>query len=308
MSLLFTAPTLTLQQAAAQYCPPPEYVFGPLQPGDVGILSGTDGIGKTWLMQTIAATVGYRISFGGIFEPPKRAGRVLLLVSEDRKADHHRRMIKIASFLRKEYGVVADDDMVTLRALEGKRTPLLAKVAGTILETEHGRAFKEVTKSFDLTAVDPLRMFHDLDESDGISMDILIRWLVGVAMENQRVFLAVQHVSQAALLTGRDDHHAGRGATDLPAGCRGVWALRGMSPEEAAKMNVDETARRDWRCLNDGKASHEPEKGRIWLQRQHGEFGGLLIKPGYQPAEFADAYSSPRKRHGLGRGRRNGPI
>jgi hypothetical protein len=69
-------------------------------------------------------------------------------------------------------------------------------------------------------------------------------------MKNDQVILLVHHASQNAILDKRADHHAGRGATDLPAGCRAVWTLR-------AGLKEDDGTR--WRELVNGKASHGAE-------------------------------------------------
>jgi hypothetical protein len=120
-----------------------------------------------------------------------------------------------------------------------------------------------------------------------------------VAMENQQVIVVVHHVSQSAMLDGREDHHAGRGATDFPAGCRGAWVLRGMSPSEAKAAGISEEDRGDWRCWVNPKATHTREGGRVWLQRRP---GGLLVRSSYTHAEMVDAMGAKGKDKSKGRG------
>lgn len=123
-----------------------------------------------------------------------------------------------------------------------------------------------------LVIVDPLRMFHDLGESDGAGMDFFARWLVSVAMANQQAILLVHHASQAAILDSRTDHHTGRGATDLPAACRAAWTIRKMTAQEARQAGLEEDERCDWRLLTQAKASHAREGAPRWLRRdeRHG--------------------------------------
>jgi RecA-family ATPase len=280
---------------------PAEFVLSPLQPGDVGIISGGDGIGKSWVAMTLAASVAAGVGLAGLCVDPLQ-GSVLYLAGEDRRDDHRRRLCVLGEYVRREYpGVdsrVAEN--LTIRPLQGRRMPLFqGEQSAGYAATREGRAFKSLTKGHRLVILDPLRMFHDLQENDGAGMDNFVRWLVMVAMENQQVIVVVHHVSQSAMLDGREDHHAGRGATDFPAGCRGAWVLRGMSPSEAKAAGISEEDRGDWRCWVNPKATHTREGGRVWLQRRP---GGLLVRSSYTHAEMVDAMGAKGKDKSKGRG------
>lgn len=293
MSALPNIQPLTLAAAAAADWPEPDYILGPLQAGDVGIISGADGSGKSWVALAAAATVAYGESICGIFPAPERTGRVLYVAGEDRRADHGRRLAWLAGHMQQGHKmpVPEEDDRLIVWPLEGRRQPLVRLEQGEYLITEIGHEFAEAIRDYRLVIMDPMRMFHDLGEGDGPGMDTLVRWLVTVAMANQQAILVVHHASQGAILNSREDHHAGRGATDFPAGCRGAWTLRGMSAEEAKSAKISEDARCDWRCLINSKASHRAEGGRVWMQRQG---GGLLVRSSYTPGEMADAAKSRR--------------
>lgn len=281
--------------------PPPafEFVLSPLQPGDVGIISGGDGIGKSWVAMTLAASVAAGVGLAGLCADPPR-GRVLYLAGEDRSDDHRRRLCILGDYVRREYRG-ADSrvaDHLTIQPLEGRRMPLFqGEQSAGYRETTQGRAFKSMIKDYHLVILDPLRMFHDLQENDGVGMDKLVRWLVTVAMKNHQALVVVHHVSQSAMLDGREDHHAGRGATDFPAGCRAAWVLRGMNQSEAKAAGISDEDRADWRCLVNPKSSHLREGARVWLQRQP---GGLLVRSSYTPQEMADARATTAQ----GKGRR----
>lgn len=279
---------LTLAAAGRQDWPERDFVFGPLQPGDVGLIAGSDGVGKSFLMLAAAATVGLGVSPGNIFEQPKHTGKVLILAGEDRKNDHGTRLKAVFEQLHRAGVLVPeDDDSVTLRPLHGTRKPLVQKIGDGYVESVHAAEFRELIKNYRLVFLDPLRMFHDLQENDGAGMDFFIRWLVATAIELGVVIVVIHHASQGAILGARDDHHAGRGATDFPAGCRAVWTLRRMSPDEAKEYNItSEDERRDWRVLVNGKASHKSEGGRVWMQADQ---GGVLYRPSGEPGEHQDA-------------------
>jgi len=258
--------------------PPLDFVIGGLQPGDIGILSGADGCGKSWLALSMAATVATGISVGGVFDSPRATGKTLIIAGEDRHADHGRRAKKIGQWLTTK-GVDEDEVAVEIQALAGLRFPLMAAGrGGEAMEKTGMKALADATKGYRLVIIDPLRMFHGLNESDGPGMDALARSLVRIAMENQQAIVCVHHASQSAILDGRSDHHVGRGATDFPAACRAAWTVRGMGKEDAKKYGFDLDADRSgWRLLANGKSSHAPESADRWLRRGD---GGMLIACG----------------------------
>lgn len=271
--LFDVARPLTIGAALRSAWPRPQFILGPLQPGDVGLLSGGDGLGKSWvaLGAGLAVACG-RSLLGGTFSvPPGSGGKVLYIAAEDREADHGRRLQALARHVQLHDGlrIEEDDDGLTVLPLQGRRIPLVRRNASRdrdaapYLVTAEGAAWAADIKAYRLVIIDPLRAFHDLDESDGAGMDFLVRWLVSVAMANQQAILLVHHASQGAILERRGDHHAGRGATDLPAGCRAVWTLRAPTDKEIP----DEGERGQWRVLANGKASHGPEAGNRFLRR-----------------------------------------
>jgi RecA-family ATPase len=289
---------LTLNEALTANISDPDFVIGPLQPGDIGILSGADGAGKSLVSLLMAASVAYGISAGGVVDKPRGRGRVLIVAGEDRRDDHIRRLKALGEYLQHEHRIDSDDDgMLTLLPLEGRRMPFYAPQAGGgYTVTDEGTAFAAMVKDegYRLVVLDPLRMFHDCVESDGPGMDGFARWLVTVAMAAQCAIIVVHHASQDAILNGRTDHHAGRGATDFPAACRAGWVLRGMTEREATEAGINDDDRRDWRLLYNGKANHGREDGGRWLQRR----GGLWLRSSYTPGEMADAKPRSGKKGG----------
>ncbi len=278
-SIFDLAKPLTIGRAVHTEWPAPEFILGPLQPGDIGMLSGGDGLGKSWCAGAAGMSVAYpeRRLFGGMFDvPPGPGGKVLYIAVEDRERDHGSRIKKLVEHARLHDGlrVDEDDDRLTVLPLQGRRLPLFCK-AGTSRgvtryePTDIGRRWADDIKDYRLVIIDPLRAFHDLDEADGTGMDSLARWLVTVAMANQQAILLVHHASQSAILDRREDHHAGRGTTELPASCRAVWTLRTATEKEVP----DENDRRDRRVLVNGKATHGAESGRRHLVRG---IGGVL--------------------------------
>lgn len=236
-----TLPALTFAQAAHASIPAPDFVLGPLQPGDLGILSGADGSGKSFAALSLGATVAFGLPAAGLVDVPEKTGRVLYAAGEDRVNDHLRRMQRLAAYMHDEQGFDpdAEPDALTVWPLRGERMPLVEPLRdGGYRVTETGEELARRIADFRLVILDPLRMFHDLQEVDGPGLDYLARWLVTVAMKNQQAILLIHHASQGAILDGRDDQHAGRGATDLPAACRAAWTLRAMTQKEAEALET----------------------------------------------------------------------
>ncbi len=282
---------ITLAEAVSASVPDPDHILGPLQPGDIGIISGADGSGKSLVALAMGASVAYGVPACGVVDAPRSTGRVLYVAGEDRRDDHIRRLKRLAAHLKTEHGISGDDDaMLTLWPLLGQRMPLFAPLGDGFKMTPLGEHFAAAIAGYRLVVLDPMRMMHDCEESKGPAMDGFARWLVTVAIQNQCAILLVQHASQGAILEGRTDHHIGRGATDFPAACRAAWALRTMTTKEAEDFRINSDERRDWRLLVQGKASHATEDGARWLKRD----GGLWIRSSYTPEEVADANANTR--------------
>lgn len=231
MSKLPTFTPISLSLACHSKWPPPEYVIGPAQIGDLILLSGADGLGKSWCAMTAGFAVAKGVSaLGGMWNVPQVSGKVLYVAVEDRPRDHGERLQKIAqqAQILNEVSLPSEDqedDTITVWPLAGQRVPLArpSKEPGNRYEfTNLATWFEKSIVGYHMVIIDPLRSFHDLDEVDGAGMDFLARGLVSMAMRNRQTIFAVHHASQGAILQSRDDHHAGRGATDFPAACRAV--------------------------------------------------------------------------------------
>ncbi len=306
---------LTIGRAIRTAWPAPELILGPLQAGDVGLISGADGIGKSYVAACAALAVAHGRSdlFGGMWDVPNATAQVVYFAVEDRETDHGRRLQWLAQHARRFDGLHTEeeDDSVTLLPTQGVRVQLIERgeKPGQYVVTATGEEWAAMVKDYRLVIIDPLRAFHGLDESDGPGMDFLVRWLVSIAMKNQQAILGVHHASQSAILDRRDDHHAGRGATDLPAGCRGVWVVRGLNETELKRLGLGggqgedaQQERRLWRALVNGKASHGDEAGVRYLKKQ--EKGVLRVdalpgsSTGRQTPQTPDKNSYTRSKNG----------
>lgn len=265
----------SLTDLADMDVPQDDLVLECLSPGDVGMLAGGDGVGKSWVALDAALTVATGTSPGGIWTPPKEPGAVRYFAGEDRVCRHAQRT---QALIRKgRILLAADDQRLRLYPLEGRRLPLMDKDGHP---TAMGGRFAELVAGYRLVILDPLRMYHDAEESHGASMDALARFLVDVAITNSQVVLVVHHSSQSAVRDGRSDGHVGRGATDFPAACRGIWTLRRMADAEGEAFDVEPGNRKYWRTIINGKASHYEDGGQVWLRRDPDGLGWTRAEPG----------------------------
>jgi RecA-family ATPase len=286
------APVLTFGDAVAPP-PPADYVIGPLQPGDGGMLAGGDGAGKGWVALAMGATVATGRSICGIVPAPEQAGPVVYITGEDRVSDHLRRMHVMRRWMD-GYGIPPPaGDMMRVIALRGRRMPLLVAAGDEVHPTAHLDAYRRAVDGARLVIIDPLVMFHDLEERSTRHMDTLARTLTCIAMEMGHALIVVHHASQEAILSAREDHHAARGATAFAAAMRGGWTLRRCTDREAQAAGLDDRQRLDWRALSNGKSSHATESCTVWLRRSP---GGLLVAQEVDtPADMAHERQQERE-------------
>lgn len=108
LSIDFQSPGIgiTFKDASLADIPAPDYILGPLQAGDIGIISGADGSGKSLTALAMGASVAFGASACGVVDAP-RAGSVLYIAGEDRDEDHLRRMQRLEIHLQ-EIGCETD--------------------------------------------------------------------------------------------------------------------------------------------------------------------------------------------------------
>ena len=291
----------------AQMAPPPmRWALPGLPLGAAGLLSGSDGAGKSFLALELALQAATGVPVGC---PPDDAlaqptGPVLYLAGEDDRDNVARRLGAIVGAYRQRRPDAAPRldpaalDRLRVMTLDGEPFPLMT-AGGKNRQNLEAQEDEEAVAALDaairapgaaLAILDPLVMFHDLDENDNHAMDRLMRLMIRLARRADCAVLLVHHAGQQAILSGRDDHQAGRGATALAAAARCVYTLRRMTSEEAAARDIPETERSAWRAWRAPKVTHGPEEGIRWL---------------YACADgvpLADAPPAPRKRRKGGGG------
>ncbi len=257
---------------------PVDYVIGGLPSGELGLLSGSDGSGKSMISLQIAVAVACGLPVaGGAIPAPRATGRVVYISGED-DIDHiHRRLLALRSALAAEPGAGgrhaldrydAGMDQLDLAALAGERLPLLRAGRQADEPSECAEAISYLTQACEgarLIILDPMVMYHSVSESDNGHMDHLARLLIRIARRCGAAILAVHHTGQEAMLSARDDHQAGRGATAFAAAARAVWVLRRLSAAERKKAEEENRDPIPMRALRGSKVSRGREEAGVLL-------------------------------------------
>lgn len=278
-------PVVAAALLASSPPPPVDFVVGGLPAGELGLLSGSDGAGKSMLALQMAVAVACGLPVaGGAIPAPATTGRVVYVSGEDGIDHIHRRLLALRGAMiddrraREKYD--AGLDHLDLVALDGERYPLLR--AGRQddepqADDERIEALRAVAEGARLVIIDPLVMFHSVGENDNGHMDHLARLLIRTARHCGGAVLAVHHTGQEALLAARDDHQAGRGATALAAAARAVWVLRRLSQKEREAAENQNRDPIQLRMLRGSKVSRHIEQDGVALVM--GRDGVLSLTP-----------------------------
>jgi hypothetical protein len=164
-----------------------DFILPGLLAGTVGMITAPGGTGKTfWMIQAAIsiASQEQRIPFfGGVWEPPKYSGRVVLLLAEDPLNILVHRVRAISKWLSTSYNIpkLTNDleDRLAIHSLIGYQ-PCLMNVDGKP-DLRWLDMVKRVAESTRLLGIDPLRRWHRADESDNGLMMYLIQLMEEIA-------------------------------------------------------------------------------------------------------------------------------
>lgn len=252
---------------------PTDFVIGGLPAMQLGLLIGSDGTGKSMLalQMAVSVTCGINVA-GGAMPAPEKTGKVVYVSGEDDADYIHKRLIVLKNNIT-QYQPDIDIDFEVV-ALDGDRLPLVSVIKGQIEDNENNiNELKKLITDRRLLIIDPLVMFHDLNENDNGHMDYLARLLIRISKQTGCTIIAVHHAGQEAIINGRDDHQAGRGATALAAAARAVWVLRRLDKGE--KQNYRNHNPLKLRILRGSKVSRMAETDGVLLRI---EDDGMLNK------------------------------
>lgn len=250
--------------------PFPDFVIDGLPIGDVGLVVATSGVGKTFALIDIAASIGSgRAMIGGAFKSQK-VGKVGALFMEENTDILDMRLWEFRKQNQHLAGLI--DKNVEFKALAGC-TDLLMDEKGN-----PGPFFDmlmDFTQGMRLLILDPAVMLHAADENDNGKMTRFMRLLQAISVKNRHATICAHHTPK--LGGGKEDgeQELARGAGAFTASARWQTNITGMSKAEAEKSGITDDLRRHWLRLAVVKANHIPPQQDVWLKRQD---GGLLLK------------------------------
>jgi RecA-family ATPase len=227
---------------------PVDFVLPGLPAGQAALLAGADGANKTGVALGCGLSVACGIPLlGGLLPAPKATGRVLYLWGEDDADEVHRRLdawMSVASARGVDPHKIRNGlSNLEFHPLDGERMSLMRAGRGEldpVVPTHRVAALLKAMHGARLTIIDPLIMFHDLQEGKNEHLDPLMRLFISMARQSGGgSVLIVHHVGQDAMLTRRDDHQSGRAGTALACAARAVWVIRTMSEIEEDTVNIE---------------------------------------------------------------------
>lgn len=261
--------------------PSTDYVLPGLPLGKVGILAGSGGQGKSWLVLEwlLGLTLGWRWPWPEDLTGwrPDPASVAYLTAEEDRD-DIWRRLGAIGAHLGSEVAddvVARVDQHLDIYPLVGQH--LTVSEFGTFTS---GPLAAQIRSDFQpgkyrLIVVDPLSSFAPTCEEGTPGAVALRETTTGLAQDLRTAILLVHHVSQTSILSRETGQTAVRGPTGLVDGTRWVATLTSaISPEDAVRDGMEDDERKRWLRLTIPKLSYAPGASDITYRRAD---GGVIV-------------------------------
>jgi RecA-family ATPase len=256
--------------------PDREFVFDShFARGTATLIAACGGRSKSWVAWILAVSAASGRALLPTFDPsdPKR---VLIVAGEDDALEFHRRFNAICEVHRlAEHEIEAVKANVRLYA--GRGFPLVElneKTHAPETTAAYAALEKEIAKfKPDLIVVDPLALFHAVDENSNPNMAAVIDALAALGkIGTQAGVIALHHTNK----TDGDNvtRHAARGASALHDGARAMMQLTELTPDELNTYGLGNPA--EYVKLSQTKSNYSPLPPRpVIFQRRA---GGCLVE------------------------------
>lgn len=253
---------------------PKEWIWkGLLRKGKVMVLAGSGGTSKSYLM--LAATIQYALGNNwGPFEiaEGQTPGRAMIMYGEEGDDDVHDRAFSLRhTFMLNEDQIDLIGSRVVVLPLRGTHVQL-AKVSNTQtreieLTDQLIRLEKRIEQfKIELVVLDPLAMFHSLEENDNVSITALMAGLDAMCMRQGCSMVIVHHFGKTGLSKAVDVNESNvRGASSLVAHARTVAIMHRLREYEALEWGVPEDDHARWVMWSIVKNNYGPVGARTWF-------------------------------------------
>ena len=258
----------------------------------VSVLASAGGVGKTSLqiVEALAIVTGKPL-FG---EPVKEQTNVWIVNLEDPLEEIQRRVLAAM----KHYGINADEVRGKLFVNAGRDFSLKFGIQtreGVLPNTKlvEYLCHKIPEKQIGCVFIDPFVGAHSINENDNMAVNAIVAEIRRVADETSCAIGLVHHIRKG---NGEDASiDSVRGAGSLIGAARAARVVNRMSPDEAARIGIDEAEARSIFRVDDGKANLAPPadaavyRKMIGVKIANGEWIGVCV--GYQLPDVFDGIS-----------------
>jgi len=240
------------------------------------LLTGVGGTSKSTMLKQLgfAAVIG-RALWNWEFE---RAGKALLMLTEDTRDDVHASVKDIALAM----ALTPEERAALVRNLAiypfaGNDSRLLIKGASGRLE--RGLLFDQLLARVQamgdcvFVGLDPALALSDGDELDQQSQRALSKMADDLAVRTGATVVLVTHASKGLINAEEVGSHSSRGGGAVTDGARGEYVLRSMTAQEAKRAGIDdpeERARMVQFVACKGNRIPPAAKVPVWLRRGDG--------------------------------------
>lgn len=266
---------------------PPEQEFlidGLLPKIGTGVLAGAQDLGKSHFLLQIAACLATGTGFFG--RNTAGPSTVLFLTAEDYEDDIHRRLFRATQWLNgqrpNDSETVASrlQENLSIANLSGIDARLTARLNRSFLESQPFRMLLDYLSQTrpSLVILDPLSMFRAGSVNDDDEAALLARLTTTMQQLTGGFVLWSGHVTKSSAGSREDGIYSLSGSSTFENSVRWSATMRAPSDTEAKRFGWDELERLDWVRLYVPKMKG-PKPKPIWLRREHGYLGGLLLEP-----------------------------
>lgn len=246
-------PALDIDRALSPtYCDEElDFVLPGLLRGTVGSLIGTGGLGKSYWMLSVLASIASGIDFCGLSLKP---GRVVYLPAEDD--------VNILSARLRAVSPAGIDYQGNLGIypVMGSQLDLMAPhFADSLISLACGAR---------LIVLDTLSRFHNLDENSSQDMKRVMCVLEAIATCSGAAIVFLHHTTKGAALSGSGSlQQAARGSSVLVDNARWAANLVPMTTTEARNLQVPAALAQTYVRWNISKQNYGRPLGDKWYQR-----------------------------------------
>lgn len=241
--------------------------------GKLMLLAGSGGSSKSYLM--LSSVVQYALGNDwGPFELDNSSdrGKVLMLYAEEDKEDIHGRVQNLKhTFMLTDEQARAVGERIAVLPLRGAQVEL-AKQTGVdheVVMTKQLDRLEERIKEYGvkLVVLDPLAMFHSLEENNNVVIAALMHGLDALCMRNNCAIVLVHHFGKGGTMTAREVNESNvRGASSLVAHARTVVVMHRLRRDEATQWGVTEDDAARWVMWTVAKTNNGPTGQQFWFE------------------------------------------